>query len=161
MAAVACSLLLFSSACSVRGGATTPENMSPLAQPTKTQRADRCLAADVERTVIDLFSSYNGGERDLVERYMAPDPNWGFWRDPASGGEPVPRNRLNEHLQSLYRDGVRLRIERLVFTGRNSTQKTGDFMLRLARDQSTSSGNAKGAVDCETQKLSVMTIDNW
>jgi hypothetical protein len=165
---IALSLAVLQAGCSSDQAATwtstststsTDRHASPPSAPVSDDRT-LCSGEAAKALLVRFAAAFNQGEDQLVERFMTTAERWAWWRDPRHEGEPVPYDRLPAYLRAIRDAGIRLRPFRFRFEGFSAVHDTGDFTFALRRPGRTP-GSGKGAVDCETGRFEVITIDTW
>lgn len=119
-----------------------------------------CDATHSEKALRDFFLAFDRGEPKLVGRFFTDEDRWIWWRDPENMQQPVEFAQLESYLRSIQERGVTLSLDSLRFTGFRASPRLGEFSFRLAR-AGVAAGNGKGAVDCKTGRLALVTIDRW
>jgi hypothetical protein len=119
----------------------------------------RCNNVYSESLLNRFFAAFNSGNLDATE-FFASEDRWIWWRDPNNMQDPLPYGHLGSYLRTLQENGVILKLASFSFTGYRPSPRLGEFGFRLDRGDRPA-GNGKGAVDCTSGLLALVTIDNW
>jgi hypothetical protein len=120
-----------------------------------------CDAEASTRVLADFLAALNRGEDSLVERFLTTSDSWIWWRDPEHMTDPVPYAQLSAYFASLQNAGTTLELSSLRLTSYRTSPPLGQFAFRVTRGGSSLVGFGKGAVDCATGRLALVTIDTW
>jgi hypothetical protein len=124
---------------------------------TTTASVLLCTASSVRATAESFFADYNAGEPDLIDRYIAASPPFQWYSDPRGRlqHEAYVRTTLGSFFSARRAEGDRLIVDEIRY------QEGPNFhgrLLRSSREDPTQSVPFKGAIDCATGRIMVLSI---